>query len=144
MEEAITWQEMTSFHLRRPEVTRKWHSTGSHLQVAVEGQKLLHTVHFTLLQACFLQEEAVTWQEMTSHELKQPKVTRKWRHLTGSHLQVAVEGQKLLHTVRFTSYKAVPRWRMQSRDRKWRHLTSGHRKWPESDVIKQEVTWRWL
>jgi len=64
--------------------------------------------------------------------------------LTGSLLEVAVEGRKLAYTVHFTSYKAVARWRRQSRDRKWRHITSGGRKWPGSDVVWPEVTWKWL
>jgi len=56
-------------------------------------------------------------------------VTRKWRHLSGSHLEVAVEDRKVAYTVHFTSYKGVARRRRQSRDRKWRHFTSGDRKW---------------
>jgi len=35
------------------------------------------------------------------------EVTRKWRHFTGSHLEVAVEGLKLAYTIHFTSYNAV-------------------------------------
>jgi len=38
--------------------------------------------------------------------------------LTGSHLEVAVEGRKLAYTVHFTFYKAVARKNRQSRDRK--------------------------
>jgi len=62
------------------------------------------------------------------------EVTRKRRHLTGSHLEVAVEGRKLACYMRLTSYEAVA-CRRKSRDRKWRHVTSGDRKWPGSDVI---------
>jgi len=51
------------------------------------------TFHF--LQGCRLQEEAVTWQQMTSCDLRWPEVTRKWSNLTECHLEVAVEGQKL-------------------------------------------------
>jgi len=100
-----------------------------------------YTFHF--LQGCSLQEEAVTWQEMTSRELRWPEVTCKWRHLVGSHLEVAVEGWKVVYTVDFASYKAVALRRRQSRDRKWRHVTSGDRKWPGSDVIWPEVSWKW-
>jgi len=64
--------------------------------------------------------------------------------LSGSHLEVAVDGRKLAYTVHFTFYKAVARRRWQSRDRKWRHAISGDRKWPWSDVIWPEVTWKWL
>ena len=48
--------------------------------------------------------------------------------MTGSHLEVAVEGRNLANTVYFASYKAVARSRRQSRDRKSRHMTSGDRK----------------
>jgi len=50
---------------------------------------------FCFLQGCSSQEEAVTWQQMTSRDLRWPEETLKWRHLTGSPLEVAVEGQKL-------------------------------------------------
>jgi len=40
------------------------------------------------------------------------------RHLTGSHLEMAVEVRKLGYTVHFTSYKAVDRKRRRSRDSK--------------------------
>jgi len=99
---------------------------------------------FYFLQRCRSQYEAVTWQEMMSRDLKWLQVTRKWRHLTGSHLEVAVENQKLPYTVHFTSYKAVARRRRQSRVRKWCHVTSGDRKWPKGDVIRPEVTRKWL
>jgi len=116
------------------------------------------TFHF--LEACSSQEEAVTWQEITSRDFKWPEVPPKWHHLIGSHLEVAVEartlantvhfnsykavkGRKLEYTVHFTSYKAVARRRRQSGDRKWHHVT-WDRKWLGSDVIWLEVTWRWL
>jgi len=90
---------------------------------------------FDFLQGCSSQEEAVTWQEMASRVLSWPEVTRKWRQLTGSYLEVAVEVQKLAYTMRLTSYKAVARRRRQSCDRKWRHVSSRNRKWRRSDVI---------
>jgi len=80
---------------------------------------------------------------MTWRDRRSPEVSPKRRHLTGSHLEVAVEGRKLAYTVHFTSYKAVAR-RRQSRDGKCRHVTSGDLKWPGSDVIWPEVTWKWL
>jgi len=95
------------------------------------------TFHF--LQVCSSQEEAVTWQEMTSRDLRWPEVTRKWLHLTGSHHEVAIEGLKLAYTVHFTSYKAVARRRRQSRDSKWRHVTSSDRKWRDLTGSRQEV-----
>jgi len=99
---------------------------------------------FHFLQGCSSQEEAVSWQVMMSRDLRWPEVTRKWRHLTGSHLEVAVESRQLAYTVRFTSDKAVARRRRQSRDRKWRHVTSGDWKRTGSDVIWPEVTWKRL
>jgi len=72
---------------------------------------------------------------MTSRDLRWPEVTLKWRHFTGSHLEVAVKGQKLAYTVHFTSYKAVAHRRRHSRDMKWCHVTSGGWKWPWSGVI---------
>jgi len=95
---------------------------------------------FHFLQRCSSQGEAVTWQEMTSQYLRWPEVIWKWRHLTGSHLEVGVEVQKLAYTMRLISYKAVARRRRQSRDRKWHHVTSRDRKWPGGDVIWPEVT----
>jgi len=56
--------------------------------------------------------------EMVSRDLRRPEVTRKLRHLTGSHLEVAVEGRKLAYAVHFASYKAVARITRQLRDRK--------------------------
>jgi len=62
------------------------------------------------------------------------EVTRKGRHLTRSHLEVAVEDRKLAYTVHFTSYKAVTGRRRQSCDRKWIHVTSGDQKWRGSHL----------
>jgi len=131
-EEKVTWQEMTSRDLRWSAVTRKWrHLTGSLPEVAIEGQKLPYTVHFTSYTAVGRrkrQSRDRKWCHVTSGD-------RRWRNLSGSHLEVAVDGQKRLYTEHFTSYKAVARRRRQWRDRKWRHVTSGDRKWPKSDVI---------
>jgi len=136
--------EMTSRDLRRPEVTQRLsHLTGSRLEVAVGGRKLRYSVHFTSYKAVAhrrRQARDSKWRHVTLNN-------RKWPgrcHLTGSHLEVAVEGRKLAYTVHFTSYKPVARTRRQSRDRKWRHVTSGDHKWPGSDVILPEVTWKWL
>jgi len=51
--------------------------------------------------------------------------------LTGSHLEVAVEGRKLAYPIHFTSDKPVACRRRQSRDGKWRQVTSGDLRWPE-------------
>jgi len=134
----VTWPHVTGSD---PEVTsfdRK--SPGSGCRRPKTGAYCT----FRFLQGCSSQEKAVTWQEMTSRDLRWPEVTRKWCHLTGCHLEVAVEGRKLAYSVHLTSYKAVARRRRQSRDRKWHHVTSGGRKSPGSDVILPEVTWKWL
>jgi len=110
--------EVTSFDRKSPGSACRRPKTGVYC-----------TFHF--LQGCSSQEEAVKWQKLTSSDLRWPEVARKWRHLTGTHVEVAVKGWKLAYTVHFTSYKAVARRRRPTRDRKWRHMTSGDRKWPE-------------
>jgi len=130
----VTWPQVTGSDPEMTSFDRK--SPGSGCRRPKTG--VYCTFHF--LQRCSSQEEAVTWQEMTWRDLRWPEVTRKWRHLTGSHQEVAVEGLKLAYTLHFTLYKAVACRRRQSRDRKWRHVTSGDRKWPGSDVVWPEVT----
>jgi len=131
----VTWPQVTGSNPQVTSFDRK--SPGSGCRRPKTG--VYSRFHF--LQGGITQEEAVTWEEMTSRDLWWPKVTRKWRHLNGSHLEVAVEGRILAYTVHFTFYKAVARFRRQSCDRKWRHVTSFDRKWPRSDVIWPEVTW---
>jgi len=58
----------------------------------------------------------VAWPQVIGSDSEVMSFDRKWRHLTGSHLEAAVEGRKLAYTVHFTSYKAVTRRRRQSRD----------------------------
>jgi len=136
---------MISRDLRWLEVTRKWrHLTASHLEVAVEVWKLAYSVHFTSYKPVAhrrRQSRDSKWCHVTSNDRKWPG---RWRHLTGSHLEVTVEGRKLAYTVHFTSYKPLASMRRQSRDRKWRHVTTGERKWPGNDVIWPKVTWKWL
>jgi len=76
----------------------------------------------------------VTWPQVTGSD---PEVTSFDRKSPGSGCRRPKTG----YTVHFT-YKAVVRTRRQSRDWKWHHLTSGDRKWPGSDVIWTEVTWK--
>jgi len=86
-EEAVTWQEMTSHDLRLPEVTRKWrHLTGSHLRSGCRRPKTCVYCAFKFLHGCDVQEEALTWQDMTLRDHRRLEVTRKWHHLTGSYL----------------------------------------------------------
>jgi len=135
----VTENEVTS-----PQVTgtdlEGHHLTGSDLEAAVEGRKLAYTVHFTTYKAvsCRRRESRDgKWRHGTSG-------VRKWRYLTGSHLEAAVEGRKLAYTVHFSSYEAVAGGRRQSRDRKWCYVTSGGRNRPKGDVIWPEVTWKLL
>jgi len=128
-QEAITWREMTTRDLKWPEVTRKWRHWPEVNRKVCEMPRTGVYCAFDFLQGCSTQE-AVTWQEMMSRDLRSPEVSRKWRDLTGSHLEVAVEGRKLAYTVCLTSCKAVGS-RRPSRYRNWRHVTSGDRKWPE-------------
>jgi len=121
----VTWFQVTGSDLEVTSFDRK--SPWS----VCRGPKTCVFCAFDFLQGCSSQEEAVTWPDITSRDLRWQEVIRKWRHLTGSHMEVAVEGRKLVYTVRLTSYKAVARRRRQSRDRKWRHMTSGNRSDPE-------------
>jgi len=97
--EAVTWQKMTSCDLRWPEVTSfDWKSPKSGCRRPKTG--IYCTFHF--LQGCCSLVEAVTCQEKMSRDLSWPEVTWKWCHVTGSHLEVDVEGQKLAYTVHLT------------------------------------------
>jgi len=97
-EEAVTWQEMTS----RDQVTRSdTEVTSFYRKSPGSSFRRLKTGRFCtfdFLQGCSSQEEAVTWQEMTSGYLMWAEVTRKWHPFAGSHLEVAVEGRKLAYT----------------------------------------------
>jgi len=134
----VMWPQMTGSNLEVMSFDRK--SPGS------ECRRLKTCVYsaFDFLLGCSSQEEAVTWQDMTSRDLRWQEVIRKWCNLSGSHLEVAVEGQKLTYTVCLTTEKAATRRKNQSRDRKWHHVTSGDRKWLGSDVIWPEVAWKWM
>jgi len=148
-------RKQSSCGWRSPEVTRKWRNmtrsnpevTSFHRNLPGSGcrmPKIRVYCAFHYLQGCNTHQEAVMWHEMTSRDLMWPEVTWKWCHLTGSHLEVAVEGRKLTYTVHFISYKDAARSRRQSLDRKWCHVTSGDWKWHGSDVISREVTWKWM
>jgi len=116
-----------------PEVTWKW------LKKA-KNTRILYISHPTRLK---LAGEGSHVSRNDGCDLSWPDVTWNWSHLTGSHLEVAVENQNLAYTVHFTSYKAVARRRRLSRDSKWHHVTLKDRKWNGSDVIWPEVTWKW-
>jgi len=77
---------------------------------------------FHFLQGCSSQKEANMWQEMTSYDIMWPEVTWEWCHLTGSHLEVVVEGRKQMYTVHFSSYNVVARRRRHSCDWRWCHV----------------------
>jgi len=80
----------------------KWrYLTGSQIKIAL-GQTLAYTVHFTSYKAVACkrrQSRDRKRQHVTSNDQSDPE----WRHLTRSHLKVAVENQKLTYTVHFTS-----------------------------------------
>jgi len=132
----ITWPQVTGSD---PEVTsfdRK--SPWSGCRSPKTG--VYCTFHF--LQGCSSQEETVTWQEMTSRDFRWPELTWKWRHLTRSHLEVAVEGLKLAYTVQFTSYKAVaPEGgsHVTGNDVTWPHLTGSDPEVTSFDRKSREV-----
>jgi len=105
----VTWPEVI---VSDPEVTsfdRK--SPG----IDCRRPKIAYTVHFTSFMAAARygrqsrdgNRRKVSWG---------PEVTRKWRHLTGSHLEVAGEWRKFAYTVHFTFYNAVARRERQSHD----------------------------
>jgi len=142
---AVARRRRQSRDLRRAEVTRTWrHLTGSHLEVAVDGRKLAYTVHFTSYKA-------------VAHRRRQSR-DKKWRYVNSGHrrwlgsdviwpevtwkCQWKAENLHILYIS--SSYKAVARMRRQSLVRKWRHVPSGDLKWPGSDVISLEVTWKRL
>jgi len=115
----VTWRQVTGSD---PEVTsfdRK--SLGSGCKRS--KTRVYCTFHY--LKGCSSQEKAVTWQEITSRDLRLPEVARKWRHLPGSILELAVS-QKVVYTVHFISYKAVARRRRS-------HVTG-------KDVTQSQVT----
>jgi len=127
----VTWpqvtgsdSEVTSFDLKRPGSGGGRPKTGIYCA-------------FDFLQCCTSQAEAVTWHKLTSGDLRWPEVTQKWRDLTGSHMEISVEGRKLEYTLRFTSYKAVA-CRRQSRHQKARQVNSSDCIWCGSDVIWPE------
>jgi len=107
----VTWPQVTGSEMEETSFDRK--SPGSGCKRPKSG---VHCA-FDFIQGCSSQEKAVTSQEMTSRDLKWLEVKWKRRHLTGSHLEVAVEGRKLTYTVRLTTYKAVAHRERQSRDR---------------------------
>jgi len=93
------WPQVTGSD---PEITSY---AGSHLDLAVEGRKLVYTVHFTSFKAAARRRRHSRdrkWRHVTSGDRKLPGSG----YLTGSHLEVAVEGRKLAYTVHFISYKA--------------------------------------
>jgi len=110
----------------------KWHLTRSHLEVAAEGRILAYNVRFISYKAVapwggsHVTGNDVTW-------LKRPEVTRKWCNLSGSDLEVPVEGRKLEYTVRLTSYKAWLAGRGS-------HVTGNDVIWPQMTGSDSEVT----
>jgi len=77
----------------RQEMTLRDQVTGSHLEVALKGWKLEYTVHFTSYRAVACSgrhSRDRNWCHVISGDWK-------WRHLTGIHLEVAVEGRTRIY-----------------------------------------------
>ena len=58
---------------------------------------------------------------MTGNHVARPEVTGsdlEVTHLTGSTLEIDVEGRKLMFSVRWSTYRVITRRKWQSRDRK--------------------------
>ena len=58
---------------------------------------------------------------MTGNHVARPEVTGsdlEVTHLTGSTLEIDVEGRKLVFSVRLSTYRVITRRKWQSRDRK--------------------------
>ena len=58
-------------------------------------------------------------------------MTRKWRHLTGGHLEVALKGLYVRFWVRLSSYRPVTRKKVEWSDMKRCHMSGGDWKCPE-------------
>jgi len=123
----------------------KWpgsYLTGSHLEVAVGGQKLAF-VRVYALQGFRSQDEAVRWQEMTSHDLTWPEVTRKWRHLSESPKSGCKKPKTRVLRAALMLCWAVTRRNVAVT---WQEMTSSYlrclqvtRKWRHFNVSYQEV-----
>jgi len=135
---------MTSCDLRWPEVTLKWrHLNRSHLEVAVKGQKLAYTVHFTSYKAVARrrrQSRHRKWRHVTSETGSDPEVTSFDQKSPGG----GCRRPKTCVYCTFHFLQSLARRRRRSRYRKWHHVISGDPKWPRSDVICPEVSGKWL
>jgi len=119
--------------------------TISHLEVAVEGRKVVYTAHFTAYKAVARSRRQSCdkkWRSVTSGDRSDLEVTSFDRKSPG----IGAEVRKLAYTVHFTSYKAVACRRRQPRDRKWRQVTgrdpevtSFDRKSPGSGCRRQKT-----
>jgi len=108
----VTWPQVTGSD---PEVT------SFHCKSPGSGCRRLKTsiyCAFDFLQGCSSQEEALTSQEMTLRDFRLPEVTRKWRHLTGSHLEVAEEGRGIYCVLDF-----LQGCRLQEEAVTWQEMT---------------------
>jgi len=110
--------EVTSFDRKSPG------SGWRRLKTRVYG-----TFHF--VHGCSL-HKAVTWQDMTSRDLRWPEVTRKWCHLTGSPLEVAIEGRKHV----YCTFHFLQSCSSQEET----HVTGNDVTWPQVTGNDPEVT----
>jgi len=82
---------------------------------------------FHFLQGCSSQEEAVTWQKITSRDLRWSKVTRKWRHLT----EVIWNGCRTPKTGVYCTFHFLQDCSSQKDSITWQEMTSRDLSWPE-------------
>ena len=83
----VTWPQVTGSDPKVMSIERKLPGSGGRRPKT----RVLCAFHF--LQSFIPQEETFMSQEMTLRNLRWPEVALKWRHLTGSHLEVVVESQ---------------------------------------------------
>jgi len=116
----VTWPQFTGSDLEVTSFDRKSFGSGGRMPKT----RVYCVLHYS--QGFSPHWEAVTWQEMTWRDIKGPKVTRKWRHLTGSHLEVAVEGRNpriLWVTLPAKLYLAGGSSHVTGNDVTWPHFT---------------------
>jgi len=124
-----SYPEVTSFDCKLP---------GSNCR----KPKHTYCVHFTSYKGVARKRR----QSRTGNEVTSPQVTGSYREVTSFDRKSPGSGCRRPKTrihCAFNILEGVARRRL-SRGRKWRHVNSGYRKWPESDVIWPEVTWKRL
>jgi len=120
-EEAVTWQEMTSRDLRWQEVT--WFYRKSPWNGCTMPKTGVYCT-FHLLQACSSQEEAVTWQEMTSRDLR-------WQDVTWFYRKSPWSGRRRLKSGVYCTFHFLQACSSQVVAVTWQEMTSRDLRWQE-------------